>query len=74
MSYPKWKHHAKHGQKLVESHEEFEALGEGWGDESHVWRQHLLEKPELSETKVDEVLSEIEKPKKSPGRPKSQKE
>ena len=61
MDFPKWKHHAEHGGKLVKSKEDFEALGEGWGDDSSVWRPHLLPKGSVEELPV-------EKPKGKPGR------
>jgi hypothetical protein len=69
MEYPKWKHHAKHGAKLVKSHDDYKALGDGWGDDSAVWRPHLLKADgeEIKSEKVDEILSEVSeesKPKK----------
>jgi hypothetical protein len=72
MEYPRWRHHAKHGGKLVNSEEESKALGEGWGDDSSVWRGHLLRKEEAVEVRLPSGLDPvIEKPIEPP--PASQK-
>jgi len=67
MSYPKWKHHAKHGAKLVQSEEHLESLGEGWGDDSLAWRPHLARPdehvPEAKDPDDVQVPSEPAKPK-----------
>lgn len=74
MSYPIWKHHAEHGEILVRSKEEHAALGEGWGDDSSVWRKHLLQDAaneaivesvaEVKEEKVEEI-AEVKSSKKA---------
>ena len=74
MDYPKWKHHKEHKAKLVQSEEHFKSLGEGWGDDSSVWRPHLIKPEFVSEEKADAILAEVaEKPKAKAGRPKSEK-
>lgn len=80
--YPRWVHHAKQGGKLVHNKEQEKALGEGWGDDSSVWRPHLIrddvyEGDVVEEAKADEVLvkavekaeAQAEQAKKKPGRP-----
>lgn len=54
MHFPIWKHHAEHGEKLVKTQEELASLGEGWSDDSGVWRKHLL-----TESKAVEVVAEV---------------
>lgn len=77
IEYPRWKHHPKHGGKLVKSEEEEKSLGEEWGDDSSVWRQHLVKKEDAQEFESEEVLESVEKSeeivgqiKKKAGRPK----
>jgi hypothetical protein len=77
IEYPRWKHHPKHGGKLVHSEDEAKTLGKEWGDDSSVWRPHLIRKDPAPEVKVDAVLESVEKAeeiveqvKAKPGRPK----
>lgn len=54
--YPRWVHHKEHKDKLVKSAIEHQALGEGWGDCSSVWRI------QESEAVVQEEQSEQAEP------------
>lgn len=52
--YPIWKHHKEYGARLIPNEEHLNALGEGWSDDSSVWRPHLLkeELPQESEAEA----------------------
>ena len=58
MSYPIWTHHAVHGGVLVRTKEELAALGEGWGDDSAVWRKHLLQDA-ANEVMAEEIIEPV---------------
>jgi hypothetical protein len=64
--YPRWKHHAEHGAKLVQSKEHEESLGEGWSDDSAVWRPHLLKKD--VEVEIHEQLAQVPNEDQKPKR------
>lgn len=67
--YPRWVHHKEHKDKLVKSAQEREALGEGWGDDSSVWRSQESEKKD--EVQQDEQIESIsELPQAQAGEPK----
>lgn len=70
MTYPIWKHHAQHGEILVRSKEELAALGEGWGDDSSVWRSHLLEVEAVEVKEMEEKVEEIAKENKKAAKSK----
>lgn len=65
MSYPIWKHHAVHGEVLVRSKEEHAALGDGWSDDSSVWRKHLLQDAanEIAAEEIIEPVAEVKEEK-----------
>ena len=70
--FPIWKHHAIHKDKLVKSQEHLNSLGEGWGDDSSVWRTELVEKDhdEIETIKVedDQLSMEVEESKPKHGK------
>lgn len=37
--FPRWVHHKEHKDKLVHSAQDLKSLGEGWGNDSSVWRE-----------------------------------
>lgn len=49
--YPRWVHHKELKGMLVSSKAEQEALGDGWGEDSAVWR-------EVPEEKAEEIAKE----------------
>lgn len=65
MIYPIWKHHAQHGAVLVRTKEEHAALGEGWSDDSSVWRKHLLQDAanEVMAEEIIEAVTEVKEEK-----------
>ena len=70
MEYPRWKHHKEHKDKLVHSEDQLKSLGEGWGDDSSVWRPHLVKKDDeqIFEKAEDPPVHTEDAQKQKPGR------